>query len=114
MNVVRSLRAIAAVMLAVPAFGNIPVSTTARVPFDFEVNGRMLPAGIYRFEVGWQDHVLRVRDAKGQGVLTSILSVSDTKAAKHSGIAFTNSEGHMRLKEVRVKAFPGDVTYNLK
>lgn len=114
MKVVRSLRAIAVVMLAMPAFGYIPVSTTARVPFDFEVNGRMLPAGVYRFEMGPQDHILRIRDAKGHGALTSVLSVSDTKASKRPGVAFTNKEGRMKLDEVRVTSSPSGLTYRVK
>lgn len=108
------LRAMAAALLAVPAIASAPVKTTAEVPFEFEVNGRVLPAGRYYFEAVPQRNVMTIRDESGRTLLSSIVSVADKGRDQCAGASFKRSNGRMQLKELRVSQPDSGVTLRLR
>lgn len=114
MNFVRSLAATAALALAMPVFAHIPMRTRANVPFDFEVNGRVLPAGHYTFESPRYDGVLVIRGEDGNAVMTPIVAVADTKEGKAPGISFSKRHGRVKLKEIRLADPAQDITYKVR
>ncbi len=77
---------------------------TAKVPFDFVVNGATLPAGEYTF-VRTGDHQLLLRNAQGQNLMTVITSMAGgNKAATDSTLRFAIVDGN----HVLVQVWPAD------
>jgi len=81
-----------------------------RVPFDFTVGDRTLPAGEYRILREHQS-VVRLEDGSGKGVANIIVNVTEAKRAPEEGkLVFHGYSGRYFLKEVwRAGSIEGQV-----
>jgi hypothetical protein len=60
---------VASLVLSMPIFAG---STRANVPFEFEVAGKVLPAGEYRFVCPTGSAMMQIIGAKGETTLTPV------------------------------------------
>ncbi len=98
---IRSAAMVAAVALALPAFGQT-ARARVEVPFAFEAGGRMMPAGEYSFERQSGSWQLTVREASGKQ--STVLATPGKSEANpiESKVIFERSGGSYRLAEVQL------------
>lgn len=80
-------------------------STRANIPFDFEVSGKVLPAGLYRFDSPAANGVMRITSSDGTATLVLTRSITDKQAAPE--IRFDKRDGVHKLTEVIVRSAHG-------
>ena len=107
----RALRTISALSLlflltAASAHAQSANNMVVTVPFDFDVSGRMLPAGEYvvrratkNTDEGWQVwQVLRIDGRAGAKVLT--MSIQTGEVSEHSNLVFNRYDDHYFLSQI--------------
>ncbi|MBS1791790.1 MAG: hypothetical protein JST85_29050 [Acidobacteria bacterium] len=94
-------------------FGGLKVSAqsteylmTVQVPFDFQVNGKVLPAGQYTVKRNQQMPTLLLIQSSERGIylFTQITSLDGTEKRSKSSLVFKEYDQQHFLSEVR---FPG-------
>jgi hypothetical protein len=87
----------ASLVLSMPIFAG---STRANVPFEFEVAGKVLPAGEYRFVCPTGSAMMQIIDAKGGTTMTPVKEAGQT--LQQVQVRFDKSSDGTKLASVVV------------
>ncbi len=96
--------AAAARLMASPPTGAhvIRNGTRAKIPFDFVVAGKTLPAGDYTFELNPNQYIVTIRGEHGDGAISFVERTgADPGGALSPRLTFKKEDGKFVLREVR-------------
>lgn len=82
-------------------------ATKARIPFEFVVSGRSMPAGDYTFEIKSGNPVVAMRDSQGRSVhILLSRQPGNSLDDRNPRFVFHKQDGKFVLREVVSSKFP--------
>ena len=101
MRLISSMGALALLALALPVFGAVGAGrATVKIPFEFEVSGKTLPAGTYVLETVGRNGIMQIRSSQGHEAYFMVSDANVTRPGKAPKLVFTNEEGRTKLKDL--------------
>ena len=95
----------AGVFTALTASAAVLGSTRVSIPFEFELDGKMLPAGKYEFRPGDLNQTMSVDGPAGR-MIVATMPVGNPNEARGSHLVFDQNGPNRRLRTVWLKGVP--------
>ena len=83
-----------------------PAAAIANIPFEFEVDGKMMPAGRYTVSEGMHRNVIQLTDNNGRAVMFATSELGDPSKIQKSRLVFERGDRGYQMAEIWISSMP--------